>query len=164
MYLLNNVFTNEHGEAITVLQLITKIKTSISQIDEVLNTYLIRLDAIDIVNNTQNTDILVLKGNVDLLKSQVANIFTSLGDYLLQLQQLDILTHEIEDINAKIQQLEKEHKSINESLLKKSKINYKIFQTVQDGYLSAKQNVKNNDMIFIGGSNFIIGEFLEKNL
>lgn len=51
-----------------------------------------------------------------------------------------------------------------EALLKKSKINYKIFQTVQDGYLSAKQNVKNNDMIFIGGSNFIIGEFLEKNL
>lgn len=92
MHILDNVFTTEHGEAITVLQLLTKIKTSISQIDEVLNTYLMRLDAIDTVNNTQNTDILVLKGNVDLLKSQVANIFTSLGDYLLQLQQLDILT------------------------------------------------------------------------
>lgn len=38
-------------------------------------------------------------------------------------KQLDILTHEIEDINTKIQQLEKEYKSINESLLKKSKIN-----------------------------------------
>ena len=92
MYLLENVFTSEHGEAITVLQLLTKIKTSIYQVDNILNDYLIRLDAIDTVNNTQNTDILVLKGNVDLLKSQVASIFTTIGDYLLQLQQLDILT------------------------------------------------------------------------
>lgn len=51
-----------------------------------------------------------------------------------------------------------------EDLLKKSKINYKIFQTVQDGYLSAKQNVKPGEMIFMGGSNFVVGEFLEKNL
>lgn len=92
MHLLDDVFTSEHGEAVTVLQLITKIKTSIYQVDNILNDYLIRLDVIDTVNNTQNTDILVLKGNVDLLKSQVANIFTTIGDYLLQLQQLDILT------------------------------------------------------------------------
>lgn len=51
-----------------------------------------------------------------------------------------------------------------EDLLKKSKINYKIFPNVQDGYLSAKQNVKNGEMIFVGGSNFVVGEFLEKNL
>ena len=31
-------------------------------------------------------------------------------------------------------------------------------------YLSAKQNLKNGEMIFIGGSNFVVGEFLEKNL
>lgn len=51
-----------------------------------------------------------------------------------------------------------------EELLKKSKIIYNIFETVTDAYLSAKQNVKNTEMIFIGGSNFVVGEFLEKNL
>lgn len=51
-----------------------------------------------------------------------------------------------------------------EDLLKKSRINYKIFQNAQDGYLSAKQNCKNGEMIFIGGSNFVVGDFLEKNL
>ncbi len=51
-----------------------------------------------------------------------------------------------------------------EDLLKITKINYKIFQDVNSGYLSAKQNVKRNEMIFIGGSNFVVGEFLEKNL
>ena len=51
-----------------------------------------------------------------------------------------------------------------EELLKKSKINYKIFQDVNSGYLSAKQNVSDGEMIFIGGSNFVAGEFLEKNL
>ncbi|MCD9856505.1 bifunctional folylpolyglutamate synthase/dihydrofolate synthase [Epilithonimonas sp. JDS] len=51
-----------------------------------------------------------------------------------------------------------------EDLLKKSEINYKIFQNVQDGYLSAKQNCKDDEIIFIGGSNFVVGDFLEKNL
>lgn len=51
-----------------------------------------------------------------------------------------------------------------EELLKKSKINYKIFQDVNSGYLSAIQNVRDGEMIFIGGSNFVVGEFLEKNL
>ncbi len=56
------------------------------------------------------------------------------------------------------------HPKDYEDLLKKSKINYKIFDSVQEGYLTAKQNVKNHGMIFIGGSNFVVGEFLEKNL
>lgn len=51
-----------------------------------------------------------------------------------------------------------------EPLLKKAKINYKIFNSVQEGYLAAKQNVKNSDIVFIGGSNFVVGEFLEINL
>lgn len=56
------------------------------------------------------------------------------------------------------------HPKDYEDLLKKSKIPYKIFDGLQQAYLSAKQNVKNGEMIFIGGSNFIVGEFLEKNL
>lgn len=56
------------------------------------------------------------------------------------------------------------HPEDYEDLLKKSKINYKIFNTVQEAYLFAKQEVKNEEMIFIGGSNFVVGEFLEKNL
>ncbi len=51
-----------------------------------------------------------------------------------------------------------------EEELKNSKISYQIFQTVQDGYLAALQNVKDDEMIFIGGSNFVVGDFLEKNL
>ena len=41
---------------------------------------------------------------------------------------------------------------------------YKIFNSVQEAYLSAKERCTNEDMIFIGGSNFVVGEFLEKNL
>ena len=56
------------------------------------------------------------------------------------------------------------HPSFYEDQLKKSKINYKIFDEVNGAYLSAKQNLKNGEMMFIGGSNFVVGEFLEKNL
>lgn len=51
-----------------------------------------------------------------------------------------------------------------EEQLKNSKINYKIFDELQEAYLSAKQNITEGEMIFVGGSNFIVGEFLEKNL
>ena len=56
------------------------------------------------------------------------------------------------------------HPQDYEDLLKKSKIIYKIFDTVQEAYLFAKQQLKKEEMIFIGGSNFVVGEFLEKNL
>ncbi|MBW7675362.1 bifunctional folylpolyglutamate synthase/dihydrofolate synthase [Chryseobacterium chendengshani] len=49
-------------------------------------------------------------------------------------------------------------------LLAKAKIIYKIFDSVQEAYLSAKQQATPEEMIFIGGSNFVVGEFLEKNL
>ena len=51
-----------------------------------------------------------------------------------------------------------------EDLLKKSKINYKIFDSIQEAYLFAKQQLKKEEMIFIGGSNFVVGEFLQNNL
>ncbi|WP_332454547.1 folylpolyglutamate synthase/dihydrofolate synthase family protein [Chryseobacterium aquaticum] len=51
-----------------------------------------------------------------------------------------------------------------EDLLIKAEIFYKIFDSVQDAYLSAKQQATAEDLIFIGGSNFVVGEFLEKNL
>lgn len=51
-----------------------------------------------------------------------------------------------------------------EDLLKKSKISYRILENLQDAYSTAKQAIKSDEMIFIGGSNFIVGEFLEKNL
>ena len=56
------------------------------------------------------------------------------------------------------------HPEDYEDLLQKAKINYKIFDSVQEAYLSAKQECKDDEMIFIGGSNFVVGEFLEKNL
>lgn len=51
-----------------------------------------------------------------------------------------------------------------EHLLKKEKIKYKIFSKIQDAYLFARQELKKDDIIFIGGSNFVVGEFLQNNL
>ncbi len=51
-----------------------------------------------------------------------------------------------------------------EEELKNAKIPYQIFSSVQEGYEAALQHVKNDEMIFIGGSNFVVGDFLEKNL
>ena len=56
------------------------------------------------------------------------------------------------------------HPQDYENLLKEAKIFYKIFDSVQEAYLSAKERCTNEEMIFIGGSNFVVGEFLEKNL
>ncbi|WP_144283130.1 bifunctional folylpolyglutamate synthase/dihydrofolate synthase [Chryseobacterium echinoideorum] len=56
------------------------------------------------------------------------------------------------------------HPKDYEDLLLKTKINYKIFDSVQEAYLSAKQDCRESEMIFVGGSNFVVGEFLEKNL
>ena len=43
-------------------------------------------------------------------------------------------------------------------------VDFKIFDNVEAGYQSAKANCKDDEMIFIGGSNFVVGDFLEKNL
>ncbi|WP_428070794.1 bifunctional folylpolyglutamate synthase/dihydrofolate synthase [Chryseobacterium gambrini] len=56
------------------------------------------------------------------------------------------------------------HPEDYENLLVDAKIFYKIFGSVQQAYLSAKEQCTNEEMIFIGGSNFVVGEFLEKNL
>ena len=56
------------------------------------------------------------------------------------------------------------HPQDYEDLLKKLKINYKIFDHLQDAYLFARQQLKKDEMIFLGGSNFVVGEFLENNL
>lgn len=51
-----------------------------------------------------------------------------------------------------------------EAQLKNYKINYNIFQNVTDGYLAAIQSLKKDEMIFIGGSNFVVAEILKKVL
>lgn len=51
-----------------------------------------------------------------------------------------------------------------ENLLLREKIKYKIFEKVNDGYSSVLSDYQENDIIFVGGSNFVVGEFLEKNL
>lgn len=56
------------------------------------------------------------------------------------------------------------HPKDYENLLQEAKIFYKIFDSVQEAYLSAKEQCTKEEMIFIGGSNFVVGEFLEKNL
>jgi dihydrofolate synthase/folylpolyglutamate synthase len=56
------------------------------------------------------------------------------------------------------------HPKDYENLLLDAKISYKIFDSVQQAYLSAKEECTNEEMIFVGGSNFVVGEFLEKNL
>lgn len=56
------------------------------------------------------------------------------------------------------------HPKDYENLLISSKINFKIFDSVEAGFQEAKKFCRENEMIFIGGSNFVVGEFLEKNL
>ncbi|MFP3832582.1 bifunctional folylpolyglutamate synthase/dihydrofolate synthase [Chryseobacterium sp. SIMBA_028] len=56
------------------------------------------------------------------------------------------------------------HPEDYENLLQEAKIFYKIFDSVQKAYLSAKERCTKEEMIFIGGSNFVVGDFLEKNL
>ena len=51
-----------------------------------------------------------------------------------------------------------------ENLLILSRINYQIFGSVDAGFQAAKIKCKPEEMIFVGGSNFVVGEFLEKNL
>lgn len=56
------------------------------------------------------------------------------------------------------------HPKDYENLLISSKINCQILDSVEAGFQEAKKNCDKNEMIFIGGSNFVVGEFLEKNL
>lgn len=51
-----------------------------------------------------------------------------------------------------------------EDLLISAKISYQIFDKVNTGYQVAKEACLPEEMIFVGGSNFVVGEFLEKNL
>ncbi|WDT69174.1 bifunctional folylpolyglutamate synthase/dihydrofolate synthase [Cloacibacterium sp. TD35] len=51
-----------------------------------------------------------------------------------------------------------------EGLLVSAKIGFQIFETVDAGFQAAKIKCKPEEMIFVGGSNFVVGEFLEKNL
>ena len=51
-----------------------------------------------------------------------------------------------------------------EDLLISAKIYFQIFETVDAGFQAAKIKCKPEEMIFVGGSNFVVGEFLEKNL
>lgn len=51
-----------------------------------------------------------------------------------------------------------------ENLLISAKIDFQIFETVDAGFQAAKIKCKPQEMIFVGGSNFVVGEFLEKNL
>ncbi|MFT3918211.1 MAG: folylpolyglutamate synthase/dihydrofolate synthase family protein [Cloacibacterium sp.] len=51
-----------------------------------------------------------------------------------------------------------------EDLLISAKIDYEIFESVNVGFSAAKARCLDSEMIFVGGSNFVVGEFLEKNL
>lgn len=99
MYLLNNVFTNEHGEAITVLQLLTKFKSVLSEIDTYLNEYGNRLNTLEFTNVQQQIDINLLKNQVKTLQTNVSNLQLTVGDYLLRFNDLDI---QLSVINGKI--------------------------------------------------------------
>lgn len=56
------------------------------------------------------------------------------------------------------------HPQDYENMLRQTFLNYKIFDSVDAGFQAAKKNSTPEDLIFIGGSNFVVGEFLEKNL
>lgn len=51
-----------------------------------------------------------------------------------------------------------------ENQLIKNKIKYQLFDSVEEGIARAKVDCQLDEIIFVGGSNFVVGEFLEKNL
>lgn len=51
-----------------------------------------------------------------------------------------------------------------EAELKARRLNYRIFKEVQEALEAARNDCQDNEMIFVGGSNFIVGKFLEKSL
>lgn len=51
-----------------------------------------------------------------------------------------------------------------ENILRESKLYYLLFDSVDAGFKAAKEAMQSDEMIFIGGSNFVIGDFFEKNL
>ena len=99
MHLLGDVFTSEHGEAVTVLQLLTKFKMTLSEIDTYLNEYGNRLNSIEFLNVTQQQEIIILKSQVQTLQTNVSNLQLTVGDYLLRFTDLDI---QLGVINGKI--------------------------------------------------------------
>ena len=113
MYLLNNVFTSEHGEAITVLQLLTKFKSVLSEIDTYLNEYGNRLNSIEVVNVTQQQEIDVLKNQLQTLQANVSNLQLTVGDYLLRFTDLDM---QLSVINGKITANTTDITSLNNSI------------------------------------------------
>lgn len=56
------------------------------------------------------------------------------------------------------------HPKEYEQDLKNAGLDYKIFPDLASAYLIARQEITPDGVLFIGGSNFIVGEFLEKNL
>lgn len=113
MYLLNNVFTSEHGEAITVLQLLTKFKCVLSEIDTYLNEYGNRLNSIEFKNVTQQQEIDILKSQVQTLQTNISNLQLTVGDYLLRFTDLDM---QLTVINGKIDSNTTDITSLNTSI------------------------------------------------
>jgi len=56
------------------------------------------------------------------------------------------------------------HPKEYEELLKQENLDYQIFSDVKSGYITAKENCNSDELIFIGGSNFVVGDFLAENL
>ncbi|UKB84009.1 bifunctional folylpolyglutamate synthase/dihydrofolate synthase [Chryseobacterium sp. MEBOG06] len=77
---------------------------------------------------------------------------------------MDLLPENSEFYFAKPSVNRGRHPEDYENLLQEAKIFYKIFNSVQEAYLAAKERCTKEEMIFIGGSNFVVGDFLEKNL
>ena len=99
MYLLNNVFTSQYGETVTVLQLLTKFKMSLTEIDGFLNEYGNRINSVEFKNVTQQQEIDILKSQVQTLQTNVSNLQLTVGDYLLRFSDLDM---QLGVINGKI--------------------------------------------------------------
>ena len=51
-----------------------------------------------------------------------------------------------------------------QDLLTDAGLDFQLFGDVQSGYEQALKNCAPNETIFIGGSNFVVGDFLQKNL
>lgn len=82
----------------------------------------------------------------------VHTIFTVLKNYLRHKNIEFYLTQSTVPRSLSVDQL-------NELLIK-YKLNGNVYSNINDAYQHAKSRAKKNDLIFVGGSNFLVGDFL----
>ena len=90
----------------------------------------------------------------DLGKKQYQETFSAMKDFVAKGEDESIWMLEHDPVFTLGTAADQKH------ILKKTDINYQIFESIQEAYKRALNEASNDDFIFIGGSNFTVSEIL----